>query len=106
MSHNSEPVTGAEASIVNSEPNRGEELVNNKTNIDSVRFIFHDNRQSKCRIPRPVSEGAATRATYEDSHQLDVIIATHFINYLLSNIFIYYYHYSGTTVSNASLSIY
>ena len=105
-SHNSEPATGTETDIVNSEPNRGEELVTTKTKTDFINFIFNDNYLSKCRIPRLVSEGAATRATYEDSHRLEVIIATHFINYLFSNLFIYYYHYSGTTVSNASLSSY
>ena len=100
---NSEPDTGTESNAITIEPNRDEEMVKIIDIIDLIKFICNNNHLSKCRKLRKVSEGATAKATYEDSHRLDMIIATHFINYLLSTLFIYY-HYSRTTVSNASSS--
>ena len=102
---NSEPDTGTESNAITIEPNRDEEMVKIIDIIDLIKFICNNNHLSKCRKLRKVSEGATAKATYEDSHRLDIIIATHFINYLLSTLFIYY-HYSRTTMSNASLSLF
>ena len=66
--NHSEPATGKEPEVVNSEPNRGEELVTKNFKFDKINFIFNDNYLSKCRIPKKVSEGATTTSTYEDSH--------------------------------------